>query len=52
MTLSHVQTAIKHQHLASRKIKMQQEETAAGERNHWETHNEMPGLVFPFPLTV
>ena len=37
MTLSQAQTAIKHRHLASRKIKMQQEEKAAGERNHWET---------------
>lgn len=34
MTLNNVQTAIKHQHLASEEIKMQQEEgAAAGVRN-------------------
>lgn len=37
MTLYNVETAIKHQHEASRKIKMQQEETAAGEISYWET---------------
>ena len=37
MTLHNVETAIQHQHVASRKIKMWQEETAAGERSYWET---------------
>lgn len=36
MTLHNVETAIQHQHVASRKIKMWQEETAAGERSYWE----------------
>lgn len=40
MTPDNVHTAVKHQHLAPRKIKMQQEERAAGEGNDWETLRE------------
>lgn len=50
MTLYNVETAIKHQHEASRKIKMQQEETAAGEISYWEIltkWNALAVLLFP-----
>ena len=36
MTLYNVEAPIKHSHVASRKIKMQQEAAAARERNYWE----------------
>lgn len=50
MTLNSVQTAIKHQLLAPRKVKMQR-----GERNYWKTEgNASAAFTFPplFKLCV
>lgn len=50
MTLYDAEAAIKHSRVASRKIKMQQEAAAAGEREYWEdSQYEMPWLFFSFP---
>lgn len=52
MTLYNAEAAIKHSCVASRKIKMQQEAAAAGEREYWEdSQYERLWLFFSFPPT-